>query len=409
MLEVEKLSVAYGQHPALNEVSLQVGTNEIVVILGANGAGKSTLLKAVSGICEGAVNGSVKLNGVHLDSLPADEIVPEGLALVPEGRGIFPELTVLENLRLGAYTEDARASATENMMRVYELFPKLRERGSQRAGTMSGGEQQMVAIGRAMMSNPKILMLDEPSLGLSPLLTKELFQNLKRVKQFGLGILMVEQNAKQSLAISDRGYLLENTRIIKEDKASNLLSDPSVQAAYLGGAGQKSKASSRSKPTADKTETATSQIQKTGVAKEPLQHVDVGYASKQSISADQVLGRSISDLVAQANDISRGSVTSSYQSKTAAPTKVMPPSDQVERVYHDIEQAAARALDRRRRAPVETRTSSVAARPTATATQAASNGSEPQKPVKIEIYRAPRVEVYRRRGEAQEMIRDDRG
>ncbi len=236
MLEVKRLSAAYGQHPALNNASVRVGKGEIVVILGANGAGKSTLLKAISGICEGKVTGSVRMNGQELVGMKPDRIVEEGVALVPEGRGIFGDLTVEENLTLGAYSDRARGAERTNLDRVYALFPKLEERRKQVARTMSGGEQQMVAIGRAMMSNPQILTLDEPSLGLSPLLSKELFANLMAVRETGIGILLVEQNAKASLAIADRGYLLENTEIIHEDTAAKLAKDPAVQKAYLGGA-----------------------------------------------------------------------------------------------------------------------------------------------------------------------------
>jgi len=176
------------------------------------------------------------MNGHQLVGEKPDRIVEEGIALVPEGRGIFGELTVEENLLLGAYAHRARDEEDGNLERVYRLFPKLKERRRQVARTMSGGEQQMVAIGRAMMSNPAVLTLDEPSLGLSPLLSKELFHSLKAVRQTGIGILLVEQNAKASLAIADRGYLLENTHIIKEDSARNLAGDPAVQKAYLGGA-----------------------------------------------------------------------------------------------------------------------------------------------------------------------------
>ena len=237
MLEVRGLSAAYGQHRALEEVSLRVGKGEIVVILGANGAGKSTLLKAVSGICEGRVTGSVTVDGAELIGMPPHRIVEEGVALVPEGRGVFGELSVEENLTLGAYGARARAEERGNLDRLMALFPRLGERRRQTVRTMSGGEQQMVAIGRAMMSSPAILTLDEPSLGLSPLLSKELFANLARVRATGLGILLVEQNARASLAIADRGYLLENGRIVHEDGAKALMDDPSVQRAYLGGGG----------------------------------------------------------------------------------------------------------------------------------------------------------------------------
>lgn len=236
MLEVKGLSVSYGQHRALENAALRVQPGEIVVILGANGAGKSTLLKAVAGISEGLASGSVRLGGDELLGMRPDRIVEAGLALVPEGRGVFPDLTVQENLTLGAYARRARDDEAGNLERVLSLFPKLAERRRQTVRTMSGGEQQMVAIGRAMMSNPEILALDEPSLGLSPLLCKDLFQSLLAVKKAGLGVLLVEQNAKQSLRIADRGYLLENGAIVHEDSADALSRDPAVQKAYLGGA-----------------------------------------------------------------------------------------------------------------------------------------------------------------------------
>ncbi|MBO6562954.1 MAG: ABC transporter ATP-binding protein [Nisaea sp.] len=236
MLEARDIAVSYGLHEALNGVSLTVDRGEIVVMLGANGAGKSTLLKALTGICEGSVSGDCFLCGQTVTGLKPDLIVEAGLALVPEGRGIFPDLSVAENLTLGAYPARARAVEKETLARVLELFPKLQDRRSQIAGTMSGGEQQMVAIGRAMMSNPDILLLDEPSLGLSPILCGELFRALHKIKETGMGVLLVEQNARQSLAIADRGYILENGRITGAGKADALANDPAVQRAYLGGA-----------------------------------------------------------------------------------------------------------------------------------------------------------------------------
>ena len=234
MIDVKNLSVRYGKHQACSEVSLSVKPAEIVVILGANGAGKSTLLKAISGVCEGEVSGIVTLNGTGVVGKPPNEIVDMGLALVPENRGIFANLPVIENLRLGAYSKRARDKETANLALVHELFPKLDQRRNQIVRTMSGGEQQMVAIGRAMMSAPTILMLDEPSLGLSPLLSKDLFSRLKAIRAAGIGILLVEQNAKGSLAIADRGYVLENGRITRGASAAELREDPSVQQAYLG-------------------------------------------------------------------------------------------------------------------------------------------------------------------------------
>jgi branched-chain amino acid transport system ATP-binding protein len=236
MLEVAGLSVRYGQHRAVDDVALTVATGEIVVILGANGAGKSSLLKAVAGLQPPDGRAQVTLAARPLAGLPAHAIVEAGLALVPEGRGIFGELTVRENLLLGAFARRARADEDRNRARVLALFPRLAERLEQTARTMSGGEQQMVAIGRALMSAPEVLLLDEPSLGLSPLLCGELFRALERIRSDGISVLLVEQNARRSLAIADRGYLIENGRIVGTGRASDLASDPAVQRAYLGGA-----------------------------------------------------------------------------------------------------------------------------------------------------------------------------
>lgn len=236
MLEVSQWRVAYGQHMALQGVDLTVGSGELVVILGTNGAGKSTLLKSIAGLVPAQSGSSVKLDGVELQGQAARKIVEAGIALVPEGRGIFGELTVKENLMLGAYAKRARAGERDRLERVVNLFPKLSQRMGQVVQTMSGGEQQMVAIGRALMSNPQVLLLDEPSLGLSPLMTSELFKALAQVRQEKLSILLVEQNAKRSLALADRGYLIENGRIVGQGLAADLRNDPAVQKAYLGGA-----------------------------------------------------------------------------------------------------------------------------------------------------------------------------
>jgi branched-chain amino acid transport system ATP-binding protein len=234
MLEVKGLTVAYGRHRALEGVGLRVDKGEICVILGANGAGKSSLLKAIAGMVK-AESGDVTMNGRPIARMKPHRIVEEGIALVPEGRGIFGDLSVAENLQLGAFARRARQDEQTTLRMIYELFPRLAERKKQIARTMSGGEQQMVAIGRALMSKPDILMLDEPSLGLSPLLTKELFRSLKEVAATGVGILMVEQNARQSLAIADRGVLIENGLLTGEGRAADLATDPAVVNAYLGG------------------------------------------------------------------------------------------------------------------------------------------------------------------------------
>lgn len=250
MLEVRNLSVSYGAHRALENVSIKVAAGEICVILGANGAGKSSLLKTIGGMVRAAPGAQITIDGRDITTAKPHKVVEAGLALVPEGRGIFGDLTVAENLQLGAYGPQARASEAKRRAEVLSLFPRLEERRNQIARTMSGGEQQMVAIGRALMSNPQILMLDEPSLGLSPLLTKDLFKSLKAVRETGVGILLVEQNAKQSLAIADRGYLIENGHITGEGSGEELARDPAVQAAYLGGAA----AVSQRKPEADMRE-----------------------------------------------------------------------------------------------------------------------------------------------------------
>ena len=234
MLEVKALSAHYGKHRALADVAINVEAGQVVSVLGANGAGKSTLLRCIAGLMptDGA---SLVLNGKPLGGLKADQRVEAGIALVPEGRGIFGDLTVRENISLGAYPRRARAGEQRNLARVLELFPRLRERMTQSVRTMSGGEQQMVAIGRALMSSPDVLLLDEPSLGLSPLMVSELFKSLERVRDDRVSILLVEQNARRSLALSNRGYLLEQGRIVGEDDAQRLLASEAVQRAYLGG------------------------------------------------------------------------------------------------------------------------------------------------------------------------------
>jgi branched-chain amino acid transport system ATP-binding protein len=234
MLEISRLSVAYGQHRAVDGVALEVQATEIVVILGANGAGKSSLLKAVAGLVPAAPGARVRLDGRDLAHEPAHRIVEAGLALVPEGRGIFAGLSVRENLLLGALPRRARPREAANRARVLELFPRLAERVEQPVRTMSGGEQQMVAIARALMSAPRVLLLDEPSLGLSPIACRDLFQALDRVRGSGIGMLLVEQNARRGLALADRGYLIENGRIVGQGASATLRDAPAVQRAYLG-------------------------------------------------------------------------------------------------------------------------------------------------------------------------------
>ncbi|MFT6676126.1 MAG: branched-chain amino acid transport system ATP-binding protein [Sulfitobacter sp.] len=235
MLEVENLTVAYGKHIALDNASISVQAGQMVAILGANGAGKSSLLGAIGGRVR-PQSGAIRYNSQSLLDMPAHKLAEHGLALVPEGRGIFPGLSVEENLRLGAIPKRAREGAPETLAEVFNLFPKLAERRSQIAGTMSGGEQQMVAIGRALMSNPEILLLDEPSLGLAPIVVKEVFSALTRIRAKGLTIVIVEQNARATLALADYVYLVEVGRITGSGPAKEIKSNPSVERAFLGGA-----------------------------------------------------------------------------------------------------------------------------------------------------------------------------
>src|SRR5690554_3083154 len=236
MLEVSAISLHYGKHLALDNVALSVADKETVVVLGANGAGKSSLLKAIAGMVRPNPGARVNLDGVNLVGRPDHSFVEQGIALVPEGRGIFGDLTVAENLELGAYPRHARPHEVRQRALVLDLFPRLGERQQQIARTMSGGEQQMLAIGRALMSCPRLLMLDEPSLGLAPIVTTELFAALQRIGQTDIALLVVEQNVKASLGIADRGYLMEAGRIVGTGSAAALRSDAAVQQAFLGGA-----------------------------------------------------------------------------------------------------------------------------------------------------------------------------
>ncbi len=232
-LELNKLRAGYGSVEVLHEVSLHVNEGEIVSILGANGAGKTTTMHTISGLAK-IMGGSIKLCGEEISNLPSHEIVSRGLTQSPEGRRVFNSLTVLENLRLGAFTVKNPQLIQSTLDWIFELFPRLFERKAQLAGTLSGGEQQMLAIGRALMGQPRILLLDEPSLGLAPLLVRAIFDTVKKVNEKGVTVLIVEQNAKAALKIANRGYVMEMGHIVMEDKAENLLADPKVQQAYLG-------------------------------------------------------------------------------------------------------------------------------------------------------------------------------
>ncbi len=233
MLKVESIDVFYGDMQALWEVSFEVREKEILVLLGSNGAGKSTTLKTISGL-ERPRTGTMEFNGMRLDQTPADQIIQQGIVHVPEGRRLFPEMTVEENLIMGSLAPEPKRRRGETLERVYNMFPRLRERKKQYAGTLSGGEQQMCAVGRGIMALPKILMLDEPSLGLSPLLAKEIFKIIKTINDEGVTILLVEQNVKNSLAICHRAYVLENGRIVMGGTGKELAENDHIKEAYLG-------------------------------------------------------------------------------------------------------------------------------------------------------------------------------
>jgi branched-chain amino acid transport system ATP-binding protein len=237
ILTINDLRVKYGQVEVLHGINLRVEKGEIVAILGANGAGKSTTLLAISGLVRTS-GGSICLDEVPLHQSPAHRIVELGVAQVPEGRRVFGTLTVKENLRLGAFTNHDQAKIARTRDWIYELFPVLAQRSEQLAGTLSGGEQQMLAIGRALMADPKVLLLDEPSLGLAPILVKTIFKTIQEINRAGVTILLVEQNARAALKLAHRGYVFEVGRVVLEDSAEVLLADPNVQNAYLGGGHQ---------------------------------------------------------------------------------------------------------------------------------------------------------------------------
>lgn len=389
MLETKQLSVYYGQHRAIEDVSLKVSRGEIVVMLGANGAGKSTLLRAIAGLIPKIAGSAVFLESMDITHFTAHEIVEAGIALVPEGRGIFGDLTVNENLILGAHLKRARLKQSENMDVVFGLFPVLESRRNQVAKTMSGGEQQMVAIGKALMSNPSILMLDEPSLGLSPLLCKELFRTLARIKETGVGVFLVEQNAKQSLTIADRGYLIDNGHITLSDTASRLMNNPAVQKAYLGGTGE-----IRDRPlpgalpiSASRASTPPSRAPD-GRTVPTAPAFKLAHRDGVRMRADDLIHQNISDLVRHAENIQSEHIQAVRAERLGSSPSNQPvpkPSDHLSRVLAMIEKAASDAMT-----PEEFQPGTRAG---------ARHKIEPEDfknlPA-IEIYRKPRIEIYRR-------------
>lgn len=233
LLEVENLKVSYGGIQAVKGIGMSVAPGELVALIGSNGAGKTTTLKALAGLLHPA-SGNIHYDGKSLHNIPAYQRVHNGLALVPEGRGIFARLTVEENLQMGAYYRSDQVNIAQDMQHIYELFPRLAERRTQLAGTLSGGEQQMVAMGRAMMSKPQLLMLDEPSMGLAPMMVTKIFETIRAISARGVAILLVEQNAKLALEVAQRGYVLESGLVTLSDGAANLLGSDEVRRAYLG-------------------------------------------------------------------------------------------------------------------------------------------------------------------------------
>ncbi len=233
LLEIENLSVHYGGIEALKSVSFTVNAGEIVTLIGANGAGKSTTLKSISGLVSPS-GGTIKHNGELISGLDSQKIVERGIVLVPEGRKVFANLSVLENLKIGAYLRRDKTGIAEDIERMYDLFPRLKERHWQMAGTLSGGEQQMLAVGRALMARPQILMMDEPSLGLAPLIVRDIFSIIRKINEQGTTVLLIEQNANAALKIADRGYVLVTGEVKMSGDGQDLLNDKSVQDAYLG-------------------------------------------------------------------------------------------------------------------------------------------------------------------------------
>lgn len=233
MLEIKDLEVYYGMIQAIKGISFEVNEGEVIALIGANGAGKTTTLHTISGLIT-PKKGTVMFEGKDITKTPAHKIVSAGMAHVPEGRRVFASLSVLQNLKLGAYTRSSKDEIEETLQMVYKRFPRLEERKNQPAGTLSGGEQQMLAMGRALMSKPRIILMDEPSMGLSPIFVNEIFDIIKQVSASGTTVLLVEQNAKKALSIADRGYVLETGRIVLEGEAQKLLDDESVKKAYLG-------------------------------------------------------------------------------------------------------------------------------------------------------------------------------
>ena len=233
MLRVEEISAQYGDIKVLWEASVTISPKEMVTLVGSNGSGKTTMINTITGMLH-PTTGRIEFLGQPIHHLPPHKIVEKGISLIPEGRKLFPDMTVLENLELGAYFPNARKKIPETLRWVFELFPRLEERKSQPAGTLSGGEQQMVTVGRGLMSVPQLLLVDEPSMGLAPLLVAELFRTIRKINQEGVTVFLVEQNARLAMEVSDRTYVLENGRVVREGRSNELVKDDTIRKAYLG-------------------------------------------------------------------------------------------------------------------------------------------------------------------------------
>ncbi len=380
LLEASHVSVFYGRHQALVDASLEVSAGEIVVILGANGAGKSTLLSALSGMVTAQASANVAIGGINMTNAPAHELVEAGLALVPEGRGIFGELSVRENLLLGAFANRAREGTTARLAEIFQLFPRLQERQEQIVRTMSGGEQQMVAIGRALMSKPQVLMLDEPSLGLSPLLSKDVFRTLRKIAKTGVGVLVVEQNARLSLSVADRAYLLENGQISSSRAAAAMLDDVSIQQTYLGGSKATAPAASKALPV-------------TPVVSPVLR-------AQLPSDVTATLNISVADLVQLATERSAASLSHRDRPTpafTRAAAAADPPHESSVDVGASIESVVRHALERQR------------ARATVAPSPAQPEHTLPSPPTietpRVQIWRRPSVEIFRR-NQAGKLVKD---
>lgn len=387
LLQVSHVSVAYGRHQAVLDAALQVHAGEIVVILGANGAGKTTLLKAISGMVPCSPGAQITVAGQSMGGASAHALVEAGLALVPEGRGIFGELSVRENLLLGAFAKRAREGEAQRLTEVFALFPRLRERQDQVVRTMSGGEQQMVAIGRAMMSRPQVLMLDEPSLGLSPLLSQEVFKTLREIADSGIGVLLVEQNARMSLSVANRGYLIETGHMSESHDAAAMLRDEKIQETYLGAHPGEHQPVPQ-KPFASNSGPAMMASALPG----PGSHMQDFGGSVGNIPIDELV-RVASARSQRTQAMSPANLTS--QPNDRASVQLSPA--QTAEIDNSIDAVVQSALESTRRRALVNEAAPVANAPRVAGTTKSSS--------KVEIWRKPTVEIFRR-GQSGDLVKE---